>query len=124
VEPSAFTKVSALGVEEQRVWVVADLVSPAADRPSLGDGFRTELLFVVEEIEGATVVPIGALFRRSEAWQVFVKEGGVARLRTVRLRQRSGAFAAIAEGLSPGDVVILFPPNAVRDGGRVRPLAP
>jgi len=122
VEPSGFTKVSALGVEEQRVWVVVDLVSPSAERPSLGDGFRVELRLVAEEIEGATIVPVGALFRRGEAWQTFVVEDGVARLRTVEVSRRSGRTAAVTGGLAPGETVILFPPNAVAEGRSITPL--
>lgn len=122
VEPSGFTKVSALGVEEQRVWVVVDLVSPPAERPALGDGFRVELRLVVEDLDNATIVPIGALFRRGESWQAFVVENGVARLRSVEVARRSGRMAAIASGIAPGETVILFPPNAVSEGRLVAPL--
>lgn len=124
VEPSGFTKVSALGVEEQRVWVVVDLVSPPAERPSLGDGFRVELRLVAEEIENATIVPVGALFRRGEAWQAFVVEDGVARLRSVEVALRSGRNVAITSGVAPGETVILFPPNAVADGRSIVRIEP
>jgi HlyD family secretion protein len=120
VEPSGFTKVSALGVEEQRVWVVVDIVSPREAWTSLGDGYRADVRIVVDETEKATVVPIGALFRRGDAWQTFVVEGGRARLRTVSISRRSGRLAAIAEGLRRGEIVIVYPPQALKDGGAVR----
>lgn len=116
VEPSAFTKLSALGVEEQRTWVVADLTSPLEARPTLGDGFRVEARIVVEEIERAILVPVGALFRRGQSWQVFALEHGRARLRAVEVVRRSDGVAAIAAGLEPGMSVVVFPPGGLSDG--------
>jgi HlyD family secretion protein len=120
VEPSGFTKLSALGVEEQRVWVVIDIVSPREAWSSLGDGYRVDLRIVVDEMEKATVVPIGALFRRGDAWQTFVADRGVARLRSVKISRRSGRLAAVAEGLRPGETVIVYPPQSLKDGSAVR----
>ena len=120
VEPSGFTKVSALGVEEQRVWVIVDITSPREAWMALGDGYRVDVKIVVDELDKATVVPIGALFRRGDAWEVFTVEHGRARLRRVTIARRSGRLAAIAEGLKPGDMVVVFPPAALKDGIAVR----
>jgi HlyD family secretion protein len=120
VEPSGFTKVSALGVEEQRVWIIADITSPREQWLGLGDGFRVDVKVVVDEIERATVVPAGALFRRGDAWAVFVIEGNQAQLRQVEIARRSGRLAAIAHGLQPGTPVVMYPPSALADGSIVR----
>jgi multidrug efflux pump subunit AcrA (membrane-fusion protein) len=115
VEPSAFTKVSALGVEEQRVNVVADFVDPVVP---LGDGYRVEARFVTWEGD-ALKVPSGALFRRGEVWSVFLVEGGRAVCRDVATGQRNGSEVEIRGGLSEGDSVVLHPPNELEDGARV-----
>jgi HlyD family secretion protein len=120
VEPSGFTKVSALGVEEQRVWIVSDITSPHEQWMSLGDGYRVDVKIVVDEIERATVVPVGALFRRGDGWQVFVLEGSIARLRRVAVARRSGRVAAITDGLHPGETVVVYPPSALTEGSTVR----
>jgi len=120
VEPAAFTKVSALGVEEQRVNVVADLVSPAEKRRNLGDNFRVEARIVIWEDPQALKVPAGALFRRSEQWGVFVIADGRARQRLVKVGRSSGTETQILEGLQKGDEVILYPGTRVKEGGRVR----
>lgn len=120
VEPSGFTKVSALGVEEQRVWIVCSIISPRDQWTGLVDGFRVDVGIVVEEIERATVVPIGALFRRADAWHVFIVEGGRARLRQVDVSRRSGRLAAIKSGLRPGTIVVLYPATSLKDGSAVR----
>jgi HlyD family secretion protein len=120
VEPSGFTKVSALGVEEQRVWVVIDIISPQSHWNGLADGFRVSARIVAAEIEKALVAPVGALFRRADTWQLFVVEGGRARLRTVEVSRRSGRGAAIAKGLRPGDTVVVYPPSTLTPDARVR----
>jgi HlyD family secretion protein len=120
VEPSGFTKISALGVEEQRVWVVIDIVSSREAWTTLGDGYRVDIKITVDEMETATVVPIGSLFRRGDAWQTFVVDRGMARLRTVKVSRRSGRLAAVAEGLRPGETVIVYPPQALKDGSPIR----
>ncbi|MEQ8331123.1 MAG: efflux RND transporter periplasmic adaptor subunit [Longimicrobiales bacterium] len=116
VEPAAFTKISALGVEEQRVNVVGVL-----DRvpPGLGAGFRVDASIVVWSGADVLTVPTAALFRRGNAWAVFVVEGGVARLRTVEVGRRGASAAEVLSGASPGDRVILFPPDDVEDGTSV-----
>jgi HlyD family secretion protein len=120
VEPSGFTKISALGVEEQRVWVVIDIVSPREAWTTLGDGYRVDVKIIVDEMETATVVPIGSLFRRGDAWQAFVADRGIARLKTVKVSRRSGRLAAVAEGLRPGETVVVYPPQALKDGSPIR----
>lgn len=116
VEPAAFTKVSALGVEEQRVNVVGVL-----DRtpPGLGAGFRVDASIVVWSGADVLTVPTAALFRRGNAWAVFVVEDGVARLRTLEVGRRGASAAEVLSGASPGDRVILFPPDDVEDGTSV-----
>ena len=123
VEPSAFTETSALGVEEQRVNVLADLV----DLPQrLGDGFRIDARFVVGGVEDELKVPLNAVFRcdseegiRDRDWCVFAKEEGVAQLRRVEVGPRSRFEVAILSGLAEGERVIVHPSESIADGRRV-----
>jgi HlyD family secretion protein len=119
VEPAAFTKVSALGVEEQRVNVVADLLTPPDQRRNVGDNFRVEARIIVWEAQDALKVPAGALFRKGEQWAVFVVADGRARLRIVKAGRSSGTETQVLEGLKEGEEVILYPGSRVRDGQRV-----
>jgi HlyD family secretion protein len=119
VEPAAFTKVSALGVEEQRVWVVGDILSPREIWAGLGDNFRVDARFVVAEFADAVIVPEGALFRRNEGWAAFVAHDGVARETAVHLLRRSGRLAAVGSGLQVGQRVVLFPPSTLTDGAAI-----
>ena len=122
VEPAAFTKVSALGVEEQRVRVLIDLVSPAQRWASLGDGFRVGVRIVTRSLPKVLKVPVSAVFPRPEGGDaVFVVEGGRARLVPVQLGARNGQEAWIESGLAAGAQVIVYPPPATRDGLRVAP---
>jgi len=121
VEPSAFTKISALGIEEQRVWVIADILAPPEDRGSLGDGFRVEAGIVTWESDDVLKVPAGALFRQADAWAVFTVQQSRAVLRTVRVGHTNGLETEILEGLSPGDSVILHPSDRVRPGVAIAP---
>jgi HlyD family secretion protein len=120
VEPSGFTKVSALGVEEQRVHVIADIVSPEELWRRLGDGYRVEASFVLWEDENALQVPASAVFRNGEGWAVFVLEGNVARKRAVETGRRTGLAIQILSGLEQGERVITHPDEAVEDGKRVQ----
>lgn len=120
VEPAAFTKVSALGVEEQRVNVILDLVQSDNDHQPLGDGFRVEARIIIWESDDVLQAPMGALFRHGNEWSVFVVAEGKASLRTVRLGQRNSLAAQILEGLREGDQVILHPSDQVHDGIAVR----
>jgi HlyD family secretion protein len=116
VEPSAFTKISALGVEEQRVNVIADLVAP---EPRLGDRYRVEARIVVWEGANVVKVPASALFRSSEGWSVFVVDAGVARRREVQIGHQGDFDAEVTKGLAPGETVILHPSDRIGDGTRV-----
>ena len=122
VEPAAFTKVSALGVEEQRVYVIADFTEPAARRGSLGDGYRVEARIVVWEKDGVLRAPAGALFQRGGAWRAFVVSGGRAELRTVRVGRGNGVQTEVIEGLGDGERVVVYPGDRVAAGARVEPL--
>jgi HlyD family secretion protein len=122
VEPSAFTKISALGVEEQRVYVVADFVDPIERRPTLGDSYRVEARIVVWENANALQAPAGALFHRGGAWRTFAVEDGRARSRTVKIGRGNGVQTEILEGLRAGDQVIVYPGDKVVEGTRVTPL--
>lgn len=117
VEPGAFTKVSALGVEEQRVHVIADLV----DSPGrLNDGYRVQGKIVIWEREDVLSVSIGALFRCGEQWCVFGVDRGRAIQRVVHVGQRNAEAAQILAGLRERDTVVVYPPNALTGGARVR----
>ena len=122
VEPAAFTKISALGVEEQRVNVVADLLTPPEQRRNVGDNFRVEARIIVWEARDALKVPAGALFRKGEQWAAFVVADGRARLRIVKAGRSSGTETQVLEGLKEGEEVILYPGSRVRDGQRVTPV--
>ncbi len=122
VEPSAFTKISALGVEEQRVYVVADLLTPPAERPGVGDNFRVEARIIVWESERTLKVASGALFRRGDQWATFVMKNGKAELRVIQAGRSSGAETQVTDGLREGETIILYPGSRVGDGQRVRPL--
>jgi len=119
VEPAAFTKISALGVEEQRVNVILDFVEPLDKVQTIGDAFRVEASIVVYKQEDSLKVPVGALFREGEAWSVFVAEGGRARKRAVKVPRRNGVEALVEEGLKPGEQVIVYPSDALKDGSRL-----
>ncbi|HVM50346.1 MAG TPA: efflux RND transporter periplasmic adaptor subunit [Candidatus Acidoferrum sp.] len=122
VEPAAFTKVSALGVEEQRVNVVADFLTPPEQRRSVGDAFRVEARIIVWQAEDALKVPAGALFRQGDQWAAFVVSEGRARLRPVTVGRSSGTETQILEGLKEGEEVVLYPGSRVHAGQRVRPV--
>ena len=118
VEPSAFTKVSALGVDEQRVNVIVDLL----DRPpELGDGFHVEVRIVVWETNATIQVPASALVQDAAgAWSVYVVEGGRARTHAVQIGHRTSGYVEVTGGLPVGAPVVLFPSDNIRDGVRVR----
>lgn len=122
VEPSAFTKISALGVEEQRVYVVADFTDPVEKRPTLGDSYRVEARVVTWENAQALHAPAGALFQRNGSWQTFVIDGRRARLRTIKVGRSNGVDTEILDGLREGDRLVVYPGDKVFDGTRVAPL--
>jgi HlyD family secretion protein len=120
VEPSAFLKVSALGVEEKRVNVIADFTDPWSSRQTLGDGFRIEARIVTASTaDDALKVPVGTLFREGDTWQAFCVVDGVAESRIVQIGATNGLEAEIVNGLSYGDVVVVHPTGKVRDGVHV-----
>jgi HlyD family secretion protein len=119
VEPAAFTKVSALGVEEQRVNVILDFVEPLDRVHTLGDGFRVEASIVVFRQDEAVKAPVGALFRDGGGWAVFVAEDRRARKRAVQVPRRNGVEALVEKGLAPGERVIVYPSDALTDGARI-----
>ncbi len=133
IEPAAFTKVSALGVEEQRVRVWIDITSPPSTWQALGDGFRVEVHIVTLSKDQALTVPVSAVFplptdsgssgQSAPRFGVFVVDGGRARLRPIRIGARNGSDAWVSDGLKAGDSVIIYPSSAVTDAARVRPRA-
>jgi len=119
VDPAGFTKVSALGVEEQRVNVVGDFVAVPA---RLGDRFRLDVRLVLWEGDSVLKVPASALFRRGDQWALFVVENGRARERAVTVGHESSSEAEIVAGLTRGEVVVRHPTDRIRDGRRVTSL--
>jgi HlyD family secretion protein len=117
VEPSGFTKVSALGVEEQRVNVISDFVD---EKDSLGDGYRVQTRFVIWETQDCLKIPLSALFREGSQWALFVVENGRAKKRLVEAGHRTEAEVEVLKGLTEGETVVLHPSNQIRDGLRVR----
>ncbi len=116
IYPSAFRKISALGVEQQRVYIVVGVRVP------LGDRYRVEVRVLLDKRDDCLLVPEGALFRHNGDWGVFREESGVARLVAVRTGLRDGRMREVLSGLDAGDRVLLHPDGAVTDGRRVRPL--
>lgn len=119
VEPSGFMKVSALGIEEQRVNVIADFVTPAEQRASLGDAFRVEARIVVWERDDVLQVPTSAAFRDGERWAVFMVNDHRAQVRHIQIGRQSGRTTQVLSGLEPGDRVVLHPGDKLSDGVRV-----
>ncbi|HVT27281.1 MAG TPA: HlyD family efflux transporter periplasmic adaptor subunit, partial [Lacipirellulaceae bacterium] len=120
VEPSGFTKISTLGVEEQRVWVIADFVDPLEKRRTLGDAYRVEARIVIDEAHDVLKIPTSALFRVGTEPAVFKVENGVAHQWKVNVGRQNGLEAEILDGLSEGDLIVLHPSDQLEDGIRVR----
>ncbi len=119
VEPHGFLKVSALGVEEQRVNVITRFDDPRAAWQALGDGYRVETRVVIWERPNAQKVPISSLFRQGEGWAVYVAAEGRARVRIVDVGRRASLEAEITRGLQDGEQVVLHPPDTLTDGARI-----
>jgi HlyD family secretion protein len=119
VEPSGFTKISALGVEEQRVNVIIDLDTPPAERATLGDDYRVEARIVVDQAVNVVKVPNGALFRHGRSMAVFVVEDGRAEIRPLTTGRRSRLETEVVAGLVPNQLVVVYPSDKVHDGVRV-----
>jgi len=122
VEPAAFTKISALGVEEQRVNVVVDILTPLAERESLGDNYRVENRVILWESDHVLKVPSSGLFRHGTGWAAFVIRNDKAELNPVQVGRSSGREVQILEGLREGDRVILYPGDRIQPGLRVEAL--
>lgn len=116
VEPFGFTKISALGIEEQRVNVIIDFVSPQSEWQNLGHGYRVETRVVVQDQRGVLKIPVSALFRSGDNWAVFVDDDGTARLKEIALGRRNTLEAEVTDGLSQDETVILHPSDAIIDG--------
>ena len=121
VEPSARTRVSALGVEEQRLTVVIDLFDPPAE---LGDGYRLDASIAVWEGVKVLTIPASALLRQGAGWAVYLSQRGRAVQRSVGVGHVGGGMVEIVDGLAVGDTVIAFPPDALHDGARVTSAVP
>ena len=120
VEPSGFTKISALGVEEQRVNVLLDFTGPASERASVADGFRVVANIVIWQRPRVLRLPAAAMFRQDRGWAVFAIRDGRARLVPVRVGAVNDEFAELLDGARAGENVILHPSDRVRDGSEVR----
>ena len=121
VEPAGFTKVSSLGVEEQRVLVIADITSPPETWRLLGDGYRLEAHFVVWEGKEVLQIPASGLFRSGKEWAVFVEDNEKARLQTLEVGQRNGLTAQIISGLKEKERVVAHPDDSIKNGTPIRP---
>jgi HlyD family secretion protein len=119
IEPSGFTKISTLGVEEQRVYVIVDLVEPPEERATLGDGFRVEASVVIDEAQNVLKVPTSALFRVGTEPTVFQVVDGVVEQRKVKVGRQNGLEAEILDGLKEGNLVVLHPSDRVEAGVKV-----
>jgi HlyD family secretion protein len=119
VEPAGFTKVSALGVEEQRVWVIVDFTSPREHWQRLGDGYRVEASFILWEGNDVLQIPASSLFRDGNGWAAFVVQEGKAVKRRVEIGQRSGLAAQVLSGIGEGEQVVVHPDDRLREGVRV-----
>ena len=116
VEPVGFTKISALGVEEQRVLIISDITSEAGLWQSLGDGYRVESRFILWDNDDVLQIPASALFRVDDQWALFVVENDKAKQRRVDVGQRNGLYAQILDGLAEGEAVITHPDKSIEDG--------
>lgn len=120
VEPTAFTKVSALGIQEQRVNVILDLTDPPSAWEMLGHAYRVDVRVVAWETAEATLVPLTALFRHDDAWALFVDDDGRARMRNVTIGHRAGLSVEVVDGVAAGERVVVNPNQRIEDGARIR----
>lgn len=124
VAPSAVTKISALGIEEQRVRVHLDLIEPLSARPGLGDGFRVYVRLLLWQEDRVLQVPQSALFRHGAGWAVFRLDAGKALLTPVGIGRQVEDSAEVLSGLTEGEAVVIFPSSALQDGAAITPRAP
>ncbi len=123
VEPGGFTKVSALGVEEQRTRVILGFVSPREQWAALGDAYRVEVAFILRQEKDVLQVSGGALFRLGDGWAVYVVEDGVARRTVVKIGARSATAAQVLDGLKADQRVIVQPDDRIKDGTRIQAVS-
>ncbi|SFG23440.1 efflux RND transporter periplasmic adaptor subunit [Neptunomonas qingdaonensis] len=121
IEPTGSTKISALGVEEQRVLIISDFTSPNALWQRLGDGYRVEASFIIWQQQEVLQIPTSSLFRYHNGWAAFVMQDGYARRREIIIGQRNGLMAQVLKGIEAGEKVINHPSDEVDDGVRVTP---
>lgn len=121
IEPGGFTKVSSLGVEEQRTLVIADITSLPEEWQRLGDNYRVDANFIIWQGKDVLQIPAGALFRKDGDWVVFVYKNKKAVLRRIQIGHRNGFTAEVVSGLLQGEMVITHPDESIKDGSRVRP---
>jgi HlyD family secretion protein len=119
IEPAAFTKVSALGVEEQRVNAVIDLSAPPQNKNAIGDGFRVNVRILVDVVDGAVMVPVSAIFPVGNRHAVFIVESGRARQKLIDVSARNGVEAHVKSGIEPDVTVIVYPATTLKEGARV-----
>ena len=123
VEPTGFTKVSALGIDEQRVNVILNLTDPREAWQSLGHGYRVDVRVIVWQSDAVDIVPLTALFRHGDGWALFIDDDGRAQLRPVVMGHRAGLKVEVVDGVTPGERVVVNPSERVEDGTRVEPRA-
>lgn len=121
IEPGGFTKFSALGVEEQRVWVIVDLLSPREEWRHLGEAYRVNARFILNEVDDAVRVPTGAVFTHDDGYAVFRIDGSRVRLTYVDIGLQGGGQSQIFDGVAPDERVVIHPDRELGDGDRVRP---
>jgi HlyD family secretion protein len=114
VEPFGFTKVSALGIEEQRVNVIIDFTSPQADWKRIAHGYQVDVRIVLWRGEQVLKIPLTALFRDAKQWSVFIEQQGMAKQRRVGIGYRTGFEAEVTEGLHPGERIIVHPSDKIK----------
>ena len=124
IEPSGFTKISALGIEEQRVNVIIDFEDSREAWEALGDGYRVEVRIIIWEREDVLKIPTSSLFRDGDRWAVFTVAEGKAVRRTIEIGQRNGLEAEVLSGFSEGDLVLVHPSDAISDGVAVTSRSP
>lgn len=120
IEPVAFTKISALGVEEQRVWIIVEIVDPPERWARLGDGYRVTARFILWEAEDVLRVPTTSLFRYGAGWAVFIASQQRAHLRPVEIGERGVGYTRVVSGVVEGEAIIVHPSPDLEDGSRVR----
>lgn len=120
IEPSGFTKLSALGIEEQRVNVIIDITSPQSEWKNIGDAYQVDVKIMILESNNILTIPVSAIYRDENHWAVFVLSHGRAQKRLINIRSQNPEHVAIEAGLSEGEEVILYPSNQIQEGLRVK----